>query len=294
MFNNNFFDNLNNNFNNANMMLANANNIISNSMNMINALPQSNQIVPNFSYLKDAIKASQDMDGKTIYVGSNLEVKSKDPSHIEIINDTNRFNLPAINYVPANFNSNNNMVNNYNYQISNSVNKKENNKSKKHLFTIDNFAFIQQSVTNEINSIINFVLRYFEFQLDDKGFICIDVSPESDIEILQRVKLGDKFLNINKEYMKSKSVIYFNPVVNLSLTRFIFDLFLQRARIETFIFYISNNILYLKDINGKIFYNSIRYNFNTNLCYLDIIFRLNCIDIDLSRWDVDNYVEVLI
>lgn len=161
-------------------------------------------------------------------------------------------------------------------------------------FSVIESSRLQQPITNEINSIINFILKYFNFELDEKGFICIDVSNDPNMELLQRTKVDGRFMNVNKEFMKAKGVIYFNPVVNLSLTRFLFDLFLQKARIETYIFYIANNTLYLKDNQGKVFYNSLRYNYNTNLCYLDIIFRLNCIDIDLSRWDVDNYVEVLV
>lgn len=206
--------------------------------------------------------------------------------------DNMNFNYPY-NYENGVMGYNNNIENNnYNYINNHDSFNQNSNASRLNLFEINNF-YKPYIINDNMNSVINFILDYFNFIVDENGFVCVDVSKDEDIELYSRVKINGKLLNINSN-IKSKNVMYFNPIVNLGVTRFIFDLFLNNNDIDILTFYITNNVLYLKDYNGNIIYNSAYFNYNLNLCYLDIIFRLCCIDADLGRWDIDNYVENLI
>lgn len=164
--------------------------------------------------------------------------------------------------------------------------------NKKPLVTV-NKMYKKCVINDNISSIISFFIRYFDFEVDEFGFVCSDVSIEDDIEVLKRVKVNNKLLNVKNE-VNSKNIIYFNPIVNLGTTRFLFELFLTKNNIDALVVYITDNVLYLKDFEGVIMYKSSKFEYNINLCYLDIIFRLCCIDVDLKRWDVDNYADIFI
>lgn len=134
-------------------------------------------------------------------------------------------------------------------------------------------------------AVINFLMDYFNYTLDYNDFLSI---YDDNTDSYNRISYNKKFFNTSKDAcLKSKKYIWFNPIFDFTSCRFIFDRFLSKNNIDVLAMYISDNELYFKDYDGNIIYKSKRFNHNQNLCYLDIIFRLSNIYIDLSVWDIE-------
>lgn len=139
------------------------------------------------------------------------------------------------------------------------------------------------------NSIIRYILDYFKLKIDVAGYICEDIGDEYE-ENLARIYINNKAINIDSTVVENtKNVILFNPFRSYIIAKYLLERVLSMNNIDNILtIYVLNNILYLKDFDGIVVRSSDYFEYNINLCYLDMILnKLLCIGVSLKEWDVN-------